>query len=538
MRDKTSGRLKHGGLALSGLVLLALWLPLIDGLRVEWSVNPQYGYGWAVPFLCCYLGWLRLARPAGAPASALPGPPSGLGPGKTAAWPSRRALVLFALLALAYAPTRLIQEANPEWRLVSWALALEVAGLTLVLLRGASFGPRLAFPILFFLVAIPWPTMIEGPLIQTLTKANTAASVEALGWLGIPALQHGNTIEVSSGLVGIDEACSGIRSFQASLMISLFLGGLFALGARRVAACALAGFALAMVFNLARTTLLTAVAARQGLAAMTRWHDPAGAAILVACFASIGWLARALARPGAGQPAMPRGGGPPGKSSELPPDRTAQGQRLPGTPAALLLGWLIVVEAGVELWYRAREMRLPAPITWRFEMPRANPAFQELPFSGKARQLLRYDEGANASWEGADGTRWQAIFLRWDPGRVAVHLARSHTPEICLAAAGREVSSQADPVWVAVQDLQLPFRSYVMADAHGPVHIFYCLWEDRAESQSASATRLTYANRLAPVFAGRRNQGQRSLEVAIRGCADGGQAEAALAACLQKQIKR
>ena len=29
-----------------------LWLRLIDNLRIEWSSNPQYSYGWIVPLLC------------------------------------------------------------------------------------------------------------------------------------------------------------------------------------------------------------------------------------------------------------------------------------------------------------------------------------------------------------------------------------------------------------------------------------------------------------------------------------------------------
>ena len=33
---------------------------LVDDLRVEWTVNPQYSYGWAVPFLCVYLVYARL----------------------------------------------------------------------------------------------------------------------------------------------------------------------------------------------------------------------------------------------------------------------------------------------------------------------------------------------------------------------------------------------------------------------------------------------------------------------------------------------
>src|SRR2546422_10296596 len=42
------------------LPLAWLWYRLIDHLRIEWSVNPQYSYGYAVPFLCLVLLWQRL----------------------------------------------------------------------------------------------------------------------------------------------------------------------------------------------------------------------------------------------------------------------------------------------------------------------------------------------------------------------------------------------------------------------------------------------------------------------------------------------
>src|SRR5580658_5268734 len=29
-----------------------LWFRLIRNLAVEWTTNPQYSYGWVVPFLC------------------------------------------------------------------------------------------------------------------------------------------------------------------------------------------------------------------------------------------------------------------------------------------------------------------------------------------------------------------------------------------------------------------------------------------------------------------------------------------------------
>jgi len=118
-----------------------------------------------------------------------------------------------------------------------------------------------------------------------------------------------------------------------------------------------------------------------------------------------------------------------------------------------------------------------------------------------------------------------------------VHLAKSHTPEICLTAAGRELVSQSDLRAVPVHGLQLPFRWYVFRDENGPLRVFYCLWEDRANPQFFRTTSMTYANRLAPVLAGRRNSGQRSLEVAIWGIADQQEAEAALASELETLIK-
>jgi exosortase/archaeosortase family protein len=72
-------------------------------------------------------------------------------------------------------------------------------------------------------------------------------------------------------------------------LISLFFGEFFRLTALRRALCVLAGFALSFLFNMARTTLLTWVAAKKGVPAVASWHDPAGVTILVGCFLTL-WL--------------------------------------------------------------------------------------------------------------------------------------------------------------------------------------------------------------------------------------------------------
>ena len=49
-------------------ILLYAWLILIRHLRVEWTLNAQYAYGWAVPLLCAWLFWRRWSnRPAARP---------------------------------------------------------------------------------------------------------------------------------------------------------------------------------------------------------------------------------------------------------------------------------------------------------------------------------------------------------------------------------------------------------------------------------------------------------------------------------------
>jgi len=197
-----------------------------------------------------------------------------------------------------------------------------------------------------------------------------------------------------------------------------------------------------------------------------------------------------------------------------------------------------MVEIGVEAWYRVHEQQRPAAPAWTVSLPRSNPTYQDLPLTEKTRQFLRYDEAQNGAWTEPDDWRVQAIYLRWNPGRVAVHLAKSHTPEVCLPAAGREVTARSGLRRIRVHGLELPFRAYTVRDDAGPLHVFYCLWEDRAADQGFETTKLTYGNRLAPVLAGRRNAGQRSLEIILRGAPDEAAAEARLAQVLEKVVKK
>jgi exosortase/archaeosortase family protein len=511
------------------LPLAGYWLVLIYYLGAQWSVYDQYNYGWAVPVLCGYLLWRNARRgPQGASPLRLA---RGEGQGEVSNpclphFASRWALGALALCALLYAPTRFLHEANPTWRLTSWLWALEVVALTLLLLRTTDYGPRatdhpsrfalqvsrFTFPICFFLVAVPWPSGLENFLTQSLMRLNTTTTVELLGLFGVPAVQHGNSIEIGSGMVGIDEACSGIRSLQATLMISLFLGELYSLSAKRRALCVLAGFALAFLFNVGRTLLLTRVAAAKGVAAVAAWHDPAGVTILVGCFLCL-WLIALSARrqaPSAERPAP--------CASRLAPLSVSTFQRF----SIFLAAWLLVVEAGTEIWYRSHEQAAVAGVEWSVKRPAQGSSYHEVEMPPSIRGQFNADEGIHTRWQDGSGSSWQLYYFRWTPAhslkqRVAIQLAKTHGPEKCLPAVGMSLKASLGTITVPVAGMELAMQQYVFNAEGTLVHVFYGIYEDPTGSAQLANRRKNSASRVAAALAGSRHYGQRFFEVAVLG---------------------
>jgi exosortase len=509
-----------------GLVLLPLgylWFHLIDDLRLEWDTNPQYSYGLVVPILVVGLlfrRWLNPARRATGPALNHPKLLAGF----------------FGLLALLVFPTRLIEAATPEWRPLQWTLALEVIGLTLYaiyLAGGKNWLRQAAFPILFFLVAVPWPSPIETPLIQGLSRMNASLVVEVMGILGVPSMAHGNVIQVSTGVVGINDACSGIRSFQSSLMISLFLGEFYLFNWRRRLLLIPLGFIIALSLNLCRASLLTWIAATKGIEAIGEYHDEAGFTILLICTAllwGMAWLV-SLRRASASSQLAPQ--------MPMPAEKVDPAVRFRSLDrfAAMLLVWLVLVETGVQTWYHFRESKLKPGRQWTVVMPTSNPTYQDLPVTPDEITLLRFDEAKQGEWREADGTDWTAYYFDWRPGRVAGYLAKRHTPDICLTATGLKMTAGPKLEIMRVHDVDLPMRCYTFSCPAGPLQVFQCHWESGLPVADYTADESGRFNLIRGVWAGRGNRGQKVLEVVISGSPDAETAQKALRQQLEKLVK-
>ena len=283
---------------------LAIWQ-----MRFDWIYDESYYYGWSVLPLALYLFSLRWRdRPAPGP----PLPPAVLNTG-------------WVLLSLLYPLTWLVREANPEWRLIGVALSL-LAVLTswqyLAATGGKTWLKHFAGPALFFLTSTPWPSFLEKSATAILMPANATIALEVLHWLGIPAIRSGHLITIAGGTLGVEEACSGIRSLQSTLMMAWFLGELYHLRFATRGTLLACGVGFALFTNSLRTVFLSTLAARSGLAAAHGWHDTAGflalgANLLLLFFLTIRFSAHQNKAPRA--PRAPRAPPPPPPPPQPPP---------------------------------------------------------------------------------------------------------------------------------------------------------------------------------------------------------------------------
>jgi len=445
--------------------------------------------------------------------------------GKLTAWFAigTSALVLAALQPMVIS--------NADWRMVPALAAAGGATMTLgflYLLGGSPWLRHFAFPVLFFLVAVPWPRPQESAIMSWLMPHNTALCVEALHWMGYAAEQRGNLIAIPGSLLGVEEACSGIRSLQSMIMVSLAMGEFFRLAAGRRVLLLLLGVGAALAGNAIRSFALSVAACRNGSGAVEAIHDGTGLAVLAGAAALVLLAGRAMA---------PR----------KPPAVTQpSGFSLPWAIAgaksaaiALLALWAGAWLGG-EAWFRWHEhAQESTPAIWTLGSPDASENVREVPIADRTLDILLYPDVAKSEqWRDENGWQWQSFYFHWPPGPTSVQSAFIvHDPRVCLGAAGFELEHPL-PAWTAsVNGFQVPFQRYLFRDRGRPVHVFHAVIEDDGSPSAADAGfSFDAGERWRNLVQGRRNRGLRVLEFAVRGPADPGEAESAAAAWLQKRI--
>jgi len=535
-------------------VLLLLWAYAVYRLGTAWYGNPDYAYGWFVPLLCLALFWERWKqRPAREPVEASTGP-----------------VIVWGVLALTLLPTCLFLEVIPYSRFAAWPFAGAIIGITfcaLYLIGGRSWVHHFAFPLLFFLIAVPWPSRIELPLIGTMSHLNAAVSTWAANLLGTPAIRQGLVIQTGAGMAGVDEACSGIRSFQATVMVALFLGELFRYAFFRRIFFLLSGVALAFGCNVVRTTYLVRIYDLKGEAALKQAHDPAGFTILAITLAGLlvlAWLFRGkakmlktdklkAAKSAAELEVRTRWAEDGGRRTEDGGRRAEDGGRrsgvkLTGALVGLVL-WLLAIEAGIAAWFWPTGNQAVASNAWSLQLPSQQPGFRELPIREGVRRLLKYDEGKQAEWRDVNGRPWQLYYLRWFPARTryraveAARGARLHEPVVCLTGAGMAPQKNFGSQVRQINGVTLLTNLERFSDKGRPLHVLYCYWdsdpaalENRPASPPSTTSALRTAWRAVQVRDRARNE-KCVIIIGVWGMESDEQAEAAFREFLERGIK-
>jgi exosortase len=532
----------------SGLFIALLWFVLCRYLSSEWSLNEQYSYGWFVPAFAAILFWLRFEdRPqppalSEAPSSKLQTPgvrdqmsevsdrASRMEPTTDERHQSRNprgeaeraetsesiqnrrgfiaaAVAIFALLLLL--PLRVFEIGNPDWRPLGWIHAAVVVTVTLLVVWSYGGSRRVrhfAFPIAFIFVAVPWISGIEQPIVQGLMRFVAAVATEALTLFGIPARLEGNLIRIPNGLVGVNEACSGVRSLQTALMIGLLFGELKRFDLSRRILLIVSAVAFSLVANCGRAFFLVWIAATKGLTATNQWHDAAGYAIVVLVFIGTMGLAALLARGAHRKPRSDVRSQMSEVTGQKSGVRSADGQirrsenrlsdvsvsatsPLPA-PRSLLVAaliWLVFVELAAAGWYRVHERNLVTQPNWTVRWNQPTSAFREIKIAEGVRTTLRFDDGREVAWQTNDSTTGTVsnylFFFRWNPGSSSVVRARAHRPDICLPSAGwQQLEDRGIKNYPATAGIALPARhiSFRQPDGRAIAHTFFCLQEDEA----------------------------------------------------------
>ncbi len=505
-----------------GGALLVAWIALWDRLRIDWSVNDQYAYGWFVPPLALALFALRWRD------QPPPQPPLDR-------WKWGLALAAGVGLA-ALLPVRLIEEPNGDWRLIEWTHALILTGVTLTTLAwggGRRWAWHFTFPVAFLLLALRWPSGLEHALIQGLQQHVAALTAGGMTLLGIPAEQAGNLIRVRGQTVGVNEACSGIRSLQTVLMASLFLGELSRMSWRRRAALLAGGVAVALAANVFRSSLLVWLAAQHGTETLEKFHDTAGISVLVIVFVGLlvinGWLEQ-----------------PPTRRTAATVNRRAgDPRRLPGWSVVAIVAWVLAVEAGTSAWYRMHEHGRVFRPSWTVALPVDAPGFKALPVDDVSRGLLRYDVGLSACWHAPDtdgggaGGDCTLFFFRWEAGRTSATLAAMHQPTTCLPAAGLTQTADGGVLNMpGPGGITLPAHAYEFQFRGRTLFVYYVVWQDQTGYDVPDAGRgLSVRERLDAVRRGQRNLGQQTLEVVLTGPATAAQARVMAQAQIERVVR-
>jgi len=259
------------------LCCLIAYYPVIISLVGVWLKDSNNSHGILVPFISLYLLWEKKTEIAAEVAKEEEG----------------SNYIALIMLAASLALYLLFQFGHillvPNLMLVT----------SVILLVHYYFGRatfRLcSFPLLFLFFMVPIPVSFKTLFTLPMKTFATNVAVPIIRLLGIPVLQEGNIIQLANTTLEVAEACSGIRSLVAMLMLgTLFSSFIKDAGWKRYSLIAIAPI-VAVVANILRISGTGILAYYYGVEAAKGYvHEVSGILVFVFGFVVLSAIYRLI----------------------------------------------------------------------------------------------------------------------------------------------------------------------------------------------------------------------------------------------------
>jgi exosortase len=516
------------------IALLIPWTLLLYQLSITWETNEQYAHGYLVPILCLYLLLkANLSNPSEKDKikskSALEG---------------KAYLLLGIPMILALFPLWLVRGANSDWRMLNLALFAVVFVLTVAQWYDDGGWTRIKlmlFPLLFFLVAIPWPLATDLQLTQWFQEKISSLIVDILLFLEHEARLEGTVIDIGIfGEIGVDQACSGIHGLQASLVVTLFLGAYFKLRPLNRVIYVLAGIAIALLLNLSRAFCLSYLKVKgkgewleEPLFTIAGWeasnlHDLVSwietgiiflLILLLGRMATFGYFSRALG------------------------NQMSSWSNLKSSPPLPFSIVSIIFVTGTacfsEFHYRNTESQMKDLPTLQLSLADPEIHTEEHTISRQVAAQLHYEDAQSIQWQdrfrlkpspfgdgfvlNPESEYWQAFECNWESGGACTAVLSTHTPESCLPLTGlvqinppRGSPPTMTPVRIADRDVL--FEMYEFARGTRKLFVFRCFWPSKllpGKTNLFPSGGYDFNGRINAALEGRRNVGGTMIALAL-----------------------
>lgn len=183
-------------------LIVALYSHVFAELARDWWTDPNASHGLLVPPLAAYIAWKRRELTLAAPTEL---DLRGL------FWIAGGCLVL------------LTGKLGAEYFLTRISIVIILTGLVLTF-WGKHRLRTLAFPLLLLATMVPLPVIVFNALAQPLQLFASQTATRIAQFFGTSVYQDGNVIQLASTTLGVEEACSGLRSLAALIVMALLVG--------------------------------------------------------------------------------------------------------------------------------------------------------------------------------------------------------------------------------------------------------------------------------------------------------------------------